>query len=83
MQSLLLDPSYQARRLSAVFLKDALSLLRREKGAGKVVGACWAENEKLRACYGGLGFILCGEFPQENYRIAAFVYELNNEQEGG
>lgn len=79
LHSLILEPAYQGRGRGAVFLKEALSLLRAKEGAGMVVLDCWAGNEKLRAFYETVGFVLHGEFPEEDYRIAVFVLKLDSE----
>lgn len=62
-----------------MFLKEALSLLRAKEGAGIVVLDCWAGNGKLRAFYERVGFVLHGEFPEEDYRIAVFVLKFDSE----
>ncbi|MDF2880612.1 MAG: hypothetical protein K0R54_1169 [Clostridiaceae bacterium] len=35
---------------------------------------CWAGNENLKEFYIKAGFKLCGEFPEEDYKICVFKY---------
>lgn len=79
LHSLILEPAYQGQGMGVLFLKEALSLLRAKEGAGRVVLDCWAGNGKLRSFYERVGFVLHGEFSEEDYRIAVFVLKLDSE----
>lgn len=78
LHSLILEPAYQGQGMGVLFLEEALSLLRAKEGAGMVVLDCWAGNGKLRYFYERVGFVLHGEFPEEDYRIAVFVLKLES-----
>ena len=36
---------------------------------------CWEGNEKLKTFYKNIGFIYCGDFPEEEYWISVFKFE--------
>ncbi|KFY09601.1 hypothetical protein V491_08082 [Pseudogymnoascus sp. VKM F-3775] len=79
LHSLLLEPAYQGQGLGVLFLKEALSLFRAGEGVGVVVLDCWAGNGKLRSFYERVGFVLHGEFPEEDYYITVFALKLDRE----
>ncbi|KFZ17012.1 hypothetical protein V502_04799 [Pseudogymnoascus sp. VKM F-4520 (FW-2644)] len=79
LHSMMLEPAYQGQGMGVLFLKEALSLLRAKEGAGMVVLDCWAGNGKLKSFYERVGFVLHGEFPEEDYWIAVFVLKLDSE----
>lgn len=81
LHSFFLEPSHQGQGLGIPFLKQALSLLESGEGRGVVMLDCWAGNAKIRAFYERAGWTLHGVFPQEDYEIAVFVWELSSDED--
>jgi GNAT superfamily N-acetyltransferase len=87
LHSLMLNPEFQGQGLGRVFLRQLLSILEletnaRDKSKEEVKGVsivldCWAGNDKLRAFYEAVGFKLLGLFPEEDYEIAVFAWEVS------
>jgi RimJ/RimL family protein N-acetyltransferase len=62
--------------LGLAFLKESISKIGTDQERGTILLDCWAGNEKLRAFYEKSGFKLLGEFPENDYEIAVFYYEM-------
>ncbi|MBK8027711.1 MAG: GNAT family N-acetyltransferase [Chloroflexi bacterium] len=73
LSKLMIDPEQRGQGWGS----ELVAALQRQIGArrGGIVLDCWAGNVRLRRLYEGLGFRLHGEFDEEDYRIAVYVWE--------
>ena len=75
LHALMIEPEFQGHGLGKVFLREALEMMDQES-EGVVLLDCFAGNEKLRAFYASVGFVLLREVPEEDYMVAVFMYNL-------
>lgn len=71
LYGLVISPASQGHGLGRVLL-DGICCQEVFPAPAVLLLDCWASNAKLRQFYLSAGFEFCGEFPEEDYRIAVF-----------
>jgi GNAT superfamily N-acetyltransferase len=74
LHALMIEPGRQGQGLGFGFLQAVVEMMR-EKG-GSVILDCWAGNKKLKAFYEKVGFLHHGEFPEEDYLISVYRFQV-------
>ena len=75
LYGLVIRPSSQGSGLGRVLL-DGICRQEAFTAPAVLLLDCWAGNHRLRTFYSGARFEFCGEFAEEDYRVAVFRREL-------
>ncbi|KAK1763727.1 acyl-CoA N-acyltransferase [Phialemonium atrogriseum] len=77
LQSLMLEPEWQGKRIGIRFLAGVAGLMGPELGT--IFLDCWEGNTKLQSFYSRAGFKHLGTVPENDYYVAVFAKEMCRE----